>query len=405
LPKTKKRNKGGQAGHKGNTLAYVDAPDKVIKLIPGACSCGHIFSDSECELAAKRQVFELPQPKLEVTEYQTHKASCPHCGSRHKAAPPAGVSAPVQYGNKAKAFAVLLNSNFKIPFKKVQLLFNDLFGYSINESTVYSAGEQCYDLLEETEKAIRQKVSSAKVTHADESGVRVLGKLHWLHTATTPDFTYLFVHEKRGLEALNSDKSVLDAIRGWLVHDCWSSYFKYEGFRHAICGAHILRELQWLIDYEESKWAATFKAFLMGVYLKPPEQRVKQKESIISRYLKICSIGEQSEPSPVKSKNGKGRYKRTKGRNLVERLIREIDAVLAFAFNQEVPFTNNLAERDIRPVKIKMKVSNCFRTMKGAEIYARVESFLSSARKNKKNVFEELCATFEGHNFIVPKPS
>lgn len=115
----------------------------------------------------------------------------------------------------------------------------------------------------------------------------------------------------------------------------------------------------------------------------------------------ICNIGEKSEPPPKKTPGEKGRYKRTKGRNLVERLIREKEAVLAFAFNEGVPFTNNLAERDIRPIKVKMKISNCFRTFKGAEIYARIESFLSTARKQKRNVFEELCNTFDGHNFLT----
>lgn len=218
------------------------------------------------------------------------------------------------------------------------------------------------------------------------------------------DYTYLFVHEKRGGIALNSDKSILNKIEGWLVHDCWSSYFNFKGLKHAICGAHILRELQGLIDSGESKWAKTFKTFFMDIYLKPFNQRIEQMANIKARYMKICSIGKTQEPPPYKSPGKRGRLKRTKGRNLVERLIREMDAILAFAFNENVPFTNNLAERDIRPVKIKMKVSNCFRTLAGAEIYARIESFVSTARKNNRNVFDELCNTFDGHNFIVPSP-
>ena len=133
----------------------------------------------------------------------------------------------------------------------------------------------------------------------------------------------------------------------------------------------------------------------------PFEERVIRRKQIESRYDRICEIGEKAESPPVKTTGRKGRYKRTKGRNLVERLIREKDAVLAFAFNKDVPFTNNLAERDIRPAKVKQKISNCFRTFKGAEIYARIEGFISTARKNHRPIYSELCTTFEGHNFIT----
>ncbi|MBA7583619.1 IS66 family transposase ISRfsp1 [subsurface metagenome] len=151
----------------------------------------------------------------------------------------------------------------------------------------------------------------------------------------------------------------------------------------------------------QSKWAKVFKVFLMSVYEMPFEERIKRRQQIKARYIHICGIGERLEPPPTKVQGKRGRYKRTKGRNLVERLIREQNAVLAFAFNKEVPFTNNLAERDIRPAKIKQKISNCFRTFTGAEIYARIEGFVSTARKHNQNVFSELCTTFEEYNFIT----
>ena len=401
FPKKKKGKQGGQSGHKGRTLNQVSNPDKIVMCKPNSCDCGHAFTEAELELAEKRQVFNLPKPKLEINEYQIHKAVCPDCGLVHKGSTPQGVNAPVQYGNGVKAYAVLLNVHFKLPFKKIQLLFGDLFGYRINESTVYSGTEQCFKKLEESEEIIKSKVAEDNVVHADETGLRVLGKLHWLHTATTLLYTYLFVHEKRGGEALKSDKSILNKISGWLVHDCWSSYFCFTGFKHAICGAHILRELQGLVESQQSKWAKVFKSFLMSVYEMPFEKRMKRRNQIEARYMLICGMGEKSEPPPKKTPGKRGRYKRTKGRNLVERLIREQHAVLAFAFNKEVPFTNNLAERDIRPAKVKQKISNCFRTFKGAEIYARIESFVSTARKHDHNVFSELCTTFEGHNFLT----
>ena len=151
----------------------------------------------------------------------------------------------------------------------------------------------------------------------------------------------------------------------------------------------------------QSRWAKVLKAFFMGVYEMPFEERVKRRQLIESRYNHICDIGEKSESPPKKAPRKRGKYKRTKGRNLVERLIREKDAILEFAFNKEVPFTNNRAERDIRPAKVKQKISNSFRTFKGAEIYARIEGFISTARKNIRCVFTELSNTFEGYNFIT----
>lgn len=398
FPKKKGGKQGGQNGHMGSTLKQVCAPDKIIECPPGKCMCGHYFSG--LKLAEKRQVFELPKPKLEVTEYQILKGTCPVCGTQKSGEAPENVNSPVQYGHNAKALSVLLNVHYKLPFNKVQGLFGDIFGCQINKSTVLSATKNCYDKLETSEEEIKKQVTNSNVAHADETGIRVEGRLHWLHTATTSLYTYLFVHNKRGKLALESEKSILQNFKGWLVHDCWESYFKFIKIKHAICGAHILRELEGLIENHDTKWAKVFKSFIMSVYLMPFEERDRQENKIRARFDTICAIGEKSEPPPEK-KEGKGRMKRTKGRNLVERLIREKNAVLAFAFNVDVPFTNNLAERDIRPVKTKQKVSNCFRTIQGSEIYARIESFISTARKNNKDVYSELCDTFEGYNFLT----
>lgn len=397
LPRDKSGKKGGQNGHKGDTLKQIHTPDHIVKCAPAPCSCGYVFAPEEPTTVEKRQVFDMPVPKLEVTEYQLQKAICPKCGVLCSGNIPAGVNAPVQYGDKVKAFVVLLIVFYKLPYKKTQSLFKDLFGLPINESTIYSATNLCYDKLETAENVIKQNLVRTDVVHADETSLRVEGKLQWLHTATSSLYTYLFVHKKRGTEAMQSDKSILDEVNGWLVHDCWHSYFYLEDKKHALCGAHILRELQWLIDTEKTKWAKTFKNFLMFVYKMPYEERTKQKQLLLARYDRICNIGKTSEPEPQKTK---GRKKRTPGRNLAERLIREKEAVMAFAFNPEVPFTNNLAERDIRPSKIKQKISNSFRTFRGAEIYARIEGFISTTRKHNLNVFAELTNSVCGENFL-----
>ena len=403
LPKTIKGQQGGQHGHSGTTLHQIENPDKIVRCLPLACSCGHVFAEDQLVITEKRQVFDLPQPRLEVTEYQIHKAICPVCGLQHKGIAPEGITAPAQYGNGVKAYTTLLNVHYKLPFKKIQLLFTDLFGYPINESTVYSATQTCYEKLKASETIIKSRIIESEVVHADETGLRVEGSLHWLHVTTTKLFTYLFVHKNRGELAIRSEQSVLKDCFGWLIHDCWSPYFNLTNVKHGICGAHILRELQALIENDQSKWAKAMKALIMNTYLMPFEERVKRRQPIESRYDFICTVADRLEPPPQKTSGKRGKYKRTKGRNLLERLVREKNAALAFAFNQQVPFTNNLAERDLRPAKVKQKISNCFRSEQGANIYARIESFISTVRKHDQNVFNELFNTLDGENFIVSK--
>jgi len=253
LPMKKKGKQGGQQGHKGRTLQQVTHPDKKVECNPARCDCGHEFTADELRLSEKRHMFDFPQPRLEFTEFQINNAACPVRGKTHKRRAPEGVNAPIQYGNVVKTFAILLNVNFKLPFKKMQSLFGDLFGYSINESTVNAASEQCYEKLEATEEFIKSRIVESDVTHADETGLLVTGKLHWLHTASSLLYTCLFVHEKKGTIAIKSDKSILGRILGWLVQVCWSSYFSFHKIRHAICGAYILREMEGLIESGRSK--------------------------------------------------------------------------------------------------------------------------------------------------------
>jgi len=291
----------------------------------------------------------------------------------------------------------MLNTLFKLPYHKIQLLFEDLFGFPINESTIYAANEKCYNNLAYSEEVIKEKLIASEVAHADETGLRIEGRLQWLHNMSNNLYTYLFVHANRGKKALEGEKSLLNKFSGWLVHDAWNSYFKFTHIKHALCGAHILRDLQGVIENEGSKWASVFKKFLLDVYKMPFQETIKRQQQIKSRYMRICLLGEKAEPPPIRTK---GRMKHSSGRNLVERLIKHQDMVLAFAFHQQVPFTNNQAERDVRPAKIKQKISNSFRSFKGAEMYARIEGFISTARKNNKNVFSELCSTFNGYNFL-----
>jgi transposase len=390
---------GGQKGHNGKTLEMVLAPDQTIVCKPGKCSCGRDLSQEPTTIVSHRQEFDLPIPRLEVIEYQVVQIVCPQCGQKHQGEYPQGINAPVQYGNKVKALAVLLNNDYKLPFKKIQGLFYDLYGYSINEGTITTANQCCYENLAQTEKAIQENIIVSPAANSDESGIRCQGKLHWLHVTSTALYTYLFVHKNRGKEAIESDKSILMRLSGWSVHDCWSSYFNLGHLKHAVCGAHLLRELQALVE-NSSKWAIDFHFFLLKTYKTPIQDRINNRAEIEMEFNAIINQAQMEEPAPEKT-GKRGKLKRTKGRNLLERLQKYKEAVLAFAFNAEVPFTNNQAERDIRPVKVKQKVSGCFRTFSGAENYARIASFISTTRKNQHNVFKELCNVFNGYSFLT----
>ncbi len=402
FPKTSNGKKGGQPGHKGDTLKQIENPDKIIECRPEECDCGHKFNVEDMFEAEHRQVFDLPQPKLEVTEYQIFGCKCPTCGKIHKGTSPANVNSPVQYGNGVRAYLTMLSTAYKLPYKKIQQLFQDLFGYSVNESTIYSTNQRCYDNLSESEKEILKNLLKELVVHADETGIKIEKDNYWLHTLSSNLHTYQFVHKNRGKEALLSENSIIDKLTNWLVHDCWSSYFNLEKTNHALCCAHLLRELQGVIDNNDNnKWAKDLREFLLEVNKMYFPKRILNRIKIEKRYQNICELGNITEPLPIKIPGKRGKLKKTKARNLVERLIKHQDAVLAFAFNKEVPFTNNQAERDLRPAKLKLKISNCFRSEDGAKIYARIESFISTARKNNKNIFKELKNTFNGQNFLT----
>lgn len=399
LPK-KKKKRGGQTGHKGSTLKMVSIPDQAIELRPSRCSCGATLDSMDSVLLERRQVFDLPDPKLEVIEYQQYANTCPCCGAYCRVDFPSEVRAPVQYGSGVKALSVLLSNSFCLSYSKISQLFEDLYGYRINGHTLFQANIDAYEALEASEKAIQDQLCQQEVAHADESGLRVGGKLHWVHSLSSEKLTYLFVHPKRGKKALESEASLLPKLTNWLVHDCWASYFPFEGVKHALCGAHILRELQALID-RKSHWAEQMHKFLIDLYKKSQSgtEAIKATRQIQKRFDRICYAADLEEPEPIP--RARGKPKTSKGRNLLNRLIKHQQALMAFAFHQQVPFTNNLAERDIRPVKLKQKVAGCFRTTQGANYYARIQGFVSTTRKNQRNTFKELKRAFQGYTFLT----
>lgn len=289
-----------------------------------------------------------------------------------------------------------------LSYDKIRQLFCDLFGYEINEATILNGNETTYQVLEKPEQEIAQALCQAESAHFDESGLRAEGRLHWLHSVSNERFTYLFVHPKRGKKALRSEYSLLPYFRGWAIHDCWSSYFAFGECRHAVCGAHLLRELLALQE-QKRKWASAFRNYMLQLYDLTGQGRKALAAGMRAwasrRYDELLALARAEEPPPEKKPGQRGRAKGTKGYNLLQRLEKYKPAVLAYAFHACVPFTNNQAERDLRPAKVKQKMAGCFRTLRGARIYARIQGFISTARKHGLNVFKELRAALTGAPF------
>jgi len=388
LPKGEKKSPGGKAGHKGKTLRQVEKPDKVQLHLPEACNiCGRAISAEEAhEMVGKRQVFELPEAKLEVIEHRLCQIKC--CEQMQSGTYPEVVTASVQYGPGVRAFVTKLSVDHKMPLEQISRLFTDLYHYELNSETIEKALEYGYELAAGLEARVVEQLKQAAVVHFDETGLRIAGKLQWLHTAGNVFYTHLFVHAKRGKKALQSEDSVLKDFAGRAIHDCWVSYFEFSRAQHGLCNAHILRELQSLTE-QKSLWADNMRIFLLELYRQQRPLQDTAAQQARQRYKLILAQADQEEPPP-ELKEGKGRPKNSTGRNLLRRLLQHQEAVLAFAFVEGVPFTNNLAERDLRPAKIKQKVSGSFRTFQGAKVYARLQALISTCRKQDRNIFDTL---------------
>lgn len=417
LPKEAK-GQGGQLKHEGKTLRKIDNPDHIVRLTTDKCSCGQILDPHGGKIVRTCQEFDLPQPKLEVTEFQVIEQVCT-CGRIHQGQLPVSIHSNVQYGAGVRALTVLLNNSCQMSYQKVSTLFEDLFGYDLNEATAVSNNELIYEGLQAVETQIKTALLESEVIHNDETGIQVGGgKPKWLHTACNSLFTYLFVSEKRGSKAHTPALSILARFTGWAIHDCYGFYFGYKNCRHGLCGAHILRELQGQIE-QGKLWATELKALLLDLYIRS-EKGLKTVPQITiekEKWRKLCQqaieieelllpktpLPQADEEDSKETKKKKGRKARGKALALVDRLLKQTDAVLAFAEYEVVPFTNNQAERDIRPAKTKQKVAGCFRTMNGAQAYARIQGFISTCRKHKINVFNELRAVCSSPiSYVVP---
>jgi transposase len=399
------KKSGGQKGHPGKTLEFADAPDERIVHAPLQCEgCGVELSEGETVGTERRQVFDLPPMKLFVIEHRVESRRCPCCGRVSRGAFPAGVPQPLQYGVGVRSLLTYLQTYQLLPYARTCELFHDLFGLSISEGTLFEALQTGSSFLEGTEAAIREALTQAKVAHFDETGLRIEGRLHWLHSASTETLVHYSPQKKRGCEGM-TQAGVLPHFQGRAVHDGWASYFTY-GCDHALCNAHHLRELTFLAERHSQAWAAELKGLLIEMKQTVEAARATGKSaltkktlrSLLKRYDTLLKQGEAANPLlPPEAVPRRGRRKQTPARNLLDRLRRYQKETLAFLYDFAVPFDNNPAEREIRMMKVQQKVSGGFRSQEGAQAFCRIRGYLASARKQSRNVLFALQQLFLGH--------
>jgi transposase len=400
------RQSGGQAGHEGDTLKMVMCPDRIVVHPLRVCpNCQRDLSDTSVTEVVKRQVFDLPPMQMQVTEHQAQVKVCPCCCQRSRTAFPSGVNAPTQYGPNVLAHAVYLNSYHLIPLARVREWFADCAGHVVSEGTIERAVKQFADAVAPSLDVIYKGLTRAKVVHYDETGFRIKTGLRWLHTACTEHLSYYSVHLKRGDEAM-LDIGVLPNSRGWAVHDGLKGYFGFETVRHALCNAHHLRELQFALEQYDADWAQDMQDLLVQMkrHAASGDLPIDTLHTLEKRYDQILAHGLDAFPIQPRPPNSKQQVAQHPVTNLLIRLRDYRAAVLAFLFYPEVPFNNNLAERDLRMMKVKQKISGCFRTWSGAEVFAAVRSYLATARKQGLSMLHAAYLAFAGNPFIPAIP-
>jgi transposase len=401
-----KRKSGGQPGHEGETLKMVAHPDTVVTHPHALCAhCRHDLSSEGVERMVKRQVFDLPPIQMQVTEHQAEVKVCPCCKKHSRSAFPTGVNAPTQYGPNVLAHAAYLSSYHLIPVARVREWFADCAGQAVSEGTIERALKQFSDAVAPSLDVIYQGLIRANIVYYDETGFRVNTGLRWLHTACTEYLSYYSVHLKRGSEAM-LDIGVLPNSRGWAVHDGLKGYFGFETVRHALCNAHHLRELQFASEQYEADWAKQMQKLLLKMKTHDDVQTLTKKRirKLAAEYDDLIRQGLEVFPIQPRPPDHKGRFAQHPVTNLLIRLRDYREAVLAFIHHPEVPFDNNLAERDLRMMKVKQKISGCFRTWTGAEVFAAVRSYLATARKQGMSMLRAAYLAFAGTPFIPAIP-
>jgi transposase len=412
-PRTKSRRKpgnkknGGQEGHVGHTLEPVEEPDHIELHEVEQCDlCGATLTDIEAEDHKRRQVFDIPPVKIEVTEHRAEIKTCPHCRHMNMASFPPDVTALVQYGGRIRAMAVYQNNYQFVPLERIGDFFEDIFNHRPTEAIILRANATCAENIKPANEAIKEMLINAHVVNFDETGLRVEGTLNWLHVASTPNLTYYGVHPKRGKDAMDA-MGILSEFGGVAMHDHWKPYFNYTDVIHALCNAHHLRDLTFIHEQYGQDWADNMSLCLLDIKKEVDQARLC-KDGLDSdkigefegRFDKIIAEGLELNPPPPKEPGKRGRVKQSPPKNLLDRLKGHKREVLAFMYDFDVPFDNNQAERDVRMMKLRQKISGTFRTTVGADVFCSIRGYISTVRKNGHHVLDAIQDALRGDPFI-----
>lgn len=400
---------GGQQGHTGETLSFSASPDEVVVHTLKQCSCcGKSLCSTQSLDYERRQVYDIPPIKMLVTEHRGEIKNCPHCQTVTRALFPATITQPVQYGSNVQQLAVYFTQYQLLPYGRTSEIFKDLFGHGLSSSFLVNNNRRCADKLQPFITDLKAQLLKQPVLHADETGYYFEGQRNWLHTLCTDSYTYYAVHTKRGAEAMN-DMGVLPNYTGKLVHDFWKPYYEFDNCKHRLCNTHHLRDLTFCHQIEASSWAGQIKKLLIDLLDKVWMTKNQDADATSlskgqlqyweSKYDKLMKQGESLHPPPEKQKGKRGVTKKSKTQNMLERFINCKDQILDFAKDFQTPFGNNLAEQAIRMMKIKQKISGCFRSKQGAKDFADIRSYIATAKKQGVAIMGALEAAIKGQPF------
>ncbi len=387
--RTKSEKKsGGQPGHPGSSLRWSGSPDEVVEQHVERCeACQHdLHTVAACHVE-RRQVVDVPAPRLLVREYCAEHKQCPLCQHITAAPFPHEAAAPIQYGPTLAATAVYLTQQQLLPLARACEVLRDLLGVQMSEGTLCELTQKCAARLVQVEQQIKDALIQAQVIHQDETGWRVAGKRHWMHVTCTPTLTHYQVHPNRGQAALDAI-GILPAFTGISIHDGWASSFLYP-CGHACCNVHLLRDLLSLAEEQGCQWAADLKSLLLDMKEATKPARDQEKHWLDplevadweGQFLHILDEGDLAHPRATAPPGTRGRSKQSPARNLLDRLRKDQQAFLCFLEDLRVDFDNNQAERDVRMVKLQQKMAGCFRTVLGAQAFSRIRGYLSTLRK------------------------
>ena len=405
------KKQGAQEGHNGTHLSVTISPNHFQNHMHSDCEGCHYRNsclDKACIKETRHEIDVVV--KVDVTAHNLINVhECPLHGGCREGSFPADIKATVQYGKNLQAMVVAFNTVGSVSINRTHEILSSVFNIPLATGTIKNMVTRCADSLKETYEKIRQMMVCAGLIHCDETGARIDGKTWWVHNASNQDYTYLTIHQKRGRIGIDA-ADVLPHARGIIVHDCWSSYWKYQDVTHAICCAHLLRELNGVIEnHPEQTWAPKFRKLLLEMK-KVRDKALRTDKAEVSYYYRhkfdkeyddIIKTAYEENPLPETTANKRGRKKKSKVLNLICRLDNYKGAVCLFINNLYVPFDNNQAERDLRMIKVKNKVSGCFRSEEGAQEYLTIMSYIGSAHKHGINAFKAIREALDGNSDII----